>query len=681
MESVCHLPDNQRARLQCELPKFLTTLGQPPWYQWVLLLLILSRIAIAPLASHELDNASLISVSRRFFEYDLPIVDHWNKTVLAIVPLVTQYALYMKTLDWFHANHNALLLLTITKIPMLAGDLLIAYLLYRIIVYIKGEKQLGRLAILIWLINPLPFWWSTISGSYAIFAPVCIVFAIYLALTRRQILCLLCLSVASALYYYPLVLLPLFLFYFLTTGKHKGLIASVRFLAKRTIAFGLFVVVQYIPFLAAEDGGYYLRQAVTSLAFHTNPAGTRSTHRALDVVPMVDISWLKWPYMKLTGIEPNSLNSPALIRFSGYMTLVGPLLAAVCIGVLFYQLFLSKKGGDDAYRYGIDRLLLDSLLVLSVSLSTCGNMHESFFLWLLPFYIVYSLAHSDYRLLVMGLVLGVVTCFRNAAYQGIWMNLFQLDDLFHIFSWGTPSHAALPGLVKMLLILSGIAVAVTRGRHKQHQLAPIGLSMALAGLVIVFLNWQGMQLYSALAANEMPVSTRLSAGEEASMTYRLYPADATLEVVDSQYVLLKTSLIRPTAHSDSLTVWKYIVGHERVRQRFSFTLFVRGISAQRVKRVSINGCMPSLVESTGEGTYYDFARCVTPVSTDSFQVALILDEDTLKAKPESNVFAFLVGIPQQTYIASKEYLVDWFTAMGIALSATFPLLIGKLLVV
>lgn len=662
--------NNKGATLQFEaLPGFLQNLEQASWYPWVLVLLLIARLVVMPVASQVSELAIEAKHAAKWFEYDLPFTTRWIRSSLLLIPLGTQYSLYMKVLEWFQLERNGPLMFIIAKWPLLSTEIFVGILLYNIVIYWTKSKSLARLAILSWLINPLTFWWGAASGHYFTYEICSLALSLYLALRGYQLISIFFLSISFTFHYYPGLLFPLYLLFFLSQFPQKDhLRASIKFLIERSVWFGLFSIVQLAPQFILE-GGSFIDLFINSLFYHAGPIRVERRETAL----LWFLSWFGWPFKVLTGTNPIYKDVPWLFELNSQLTIFSVIIALVYLLFCFYKYFWGPARRNEIITYGFDKLLHDGIITLSLSLIFCGNIHYSFPIWLIFLYIIYSIISRDYSFYINILLLSIFSRYSFAFDKATWINIMNQEDINRIFSWKTPGNEYLIGFLLNLLLLNGLIMTILRrpNRSKSRSAFRLGyLSISVAALIILSVTFQAVTIYAHLAAGDLVLRQDIAL-DYLIMHYNFVPAEGIVQPVDAENIQA-ILLLMPTATLQDYREFmlRHIVARETVKQKFNFILEIRNIPEKWVKDVAIGNCQPTFLPEWEPKGYlhYDFARCTQEAKPEGIPVKLFLDEMASNLNLTSNVFAKVTPIPQPGYLPDKANIVNIFAIGGIMFS-------------
>lgn len=155
----------------------------------------------------------------------------------------------------FYPSYNitvvpGLLFNFIVKIPFLISDVLVAFLLYKLVGEYTGKKSLAQSAALLWFVNPFVIWISASWGMWDTLPALFSLAAMYLIIKRRFALSAVSLSLGIAAKLYPAVFLVPLIFYLYKTSN-----PSLR-LRNLGVFVGVFVgssLLLFLPYLGTAS--------------------------------------------------------------------------------------------------------------------------------------------------------------------------------------------------------------------------------------------------------------------------------------------------------------------------------------------------------------------------------------------------------------------------------------------
>jgi hypothetical protein len=234
---------------------------------------------------------------------------------------------------------------TLVKIPLIAADTAVSYIIYRFCKEHFGDPNKGVLAASLWYLNPITIWISCGWGMFDVLPALFSLSCMYFAYNRRFILAGVALAGGVAAKYYPIVLLlPLLILAFKAKGRRSTIQASLSFMLTSGILFAPSIVQTADSFLALMAGGYQL------------------------VGPAAGIHYAGLSFWS------------TLTLFTGFdITLVSSLLVLISLAIAYVYLWerISKLTPFEfSFAFGLP------ILVLLLFFRFIG---ENFLIWLLPF--------------------------------------------------------------------------------------------------------------------------------------------------------------------------------------------------------------------------------------------------------------------------------------------------------
>lgn len=140
----------------------------------------------------------------------------------------------------------------LVKLPLIASDLIITILIYKIVVKHMNNKELAVSASAVWFLNPLSIWVSSGWGMFDSIPAALTVLLLYFYLDEKPIPAAISLAVAIAMKYYAAVLFPVVAIGLWRRNRKAG--------TKFIIASVLLVLAFMLPFLGMNlsKATYYL---------------------------------------------------------------------------------------------------------------------------------------------------------------------------------------------------------------------------------------------------------------------------------------------------------------------------------------------------------------------------------------------------------------------------------------
>jgi len=306
----------------------------------------------------------------------------------------------------------------VLKSPLILGDLLVGLTLFRTVDRWKGRAA-GEKAFLIWFLNPLVIFISSVHGQFDVLAAYCTLLGALFFFDRRYILSGTLLGLGVLLKIYPvyiiLVLLVALLIPLFRELREGRALRSLR----PTMSFmfgGMVSLVAIIPFLL--DSSSFLEYVFRR--------GTYSSVGGMNI-------WFISPLLsEFSGGEGGSEGG---IPFGTILLITGFVLT------LLISYFMLRKGADRK------SLLLCCTMVLTVILLTQAVTNPQYLIWLFPFIVLMIEDHPRmlkkvYALSVLGLLYlfclqsGFVFMYPMAQYIG-WPSVTMLSQGIEAYFIGT----------------------------------------------------------------------------------------------------------------------------------------------------------------------------------------------------------------------------------------------------
>ena len=177
----------------------------------------------------------------------------WTAMPIPHPPLVAIFGGLDTSLYNFNMSLEGFLLVFAMKLPIVLFDLFAGVLIFILIRDTTGSSDNARKAFLFWYLNPYNIFMIEVWGSVDVIPAVFVLLAILFALKKRWVASGLTLSFATVLRIYPLLLLPVFLFFCLRKTRRAAVALSVSYFAPLGVA--LYVLVGIFGSAQAAAGG------------------------------------------------------------------------------------------------------------------------------------------------------------------------------------------------------------------------------------------------------------------------------------------------------------------------------------------------------------------------------------------------------------------------------------------
>ncbi len=348
---------------------------------------------LIPLTSYPFDFASYVYQVRQFFDYGIDPLFYWNKGMLLHLLFFMQYALYDLIIWIFGYSENVSILHLIFKFPFFLFDLITALFIYKISVALGVQKKFQYPILLLWLFNPFATWVVEIQGKYAIFATALVMVSIYTLINKRFFSALILLSAATSVYYYPIILCPLFILYIY---QESG---SSSYFIKTTCRYGLVFILSLLLFFCSFiffpkniDG------LLGSLLHHTQPDAPKIANEIF----LPSYSLFKVPFYLVNDFFPSNLSNPTFFNDISKVTFFG-LGAVIC-----YYLFLLRSffvRGEYMSRVDLIRHILSVLLLFLIFI---GKLQSHYLVWILPLVLIFAFAQANRVILLIYFSLSII---------------------------------------------------------------------------------------------------------------------------------------------------------------------------------------------------------------------------------------------------------------------------------
>jgi hypothetical protein len=247
------------------------------------------------------------------------------------------------------------------KLPIIIADLLMGLLLYRFTAEVRDEVWAKRIFIL-WFLNPLVIWVSSISSQIDVFPAILTVMALMCFYRRYYFLTGLALGVGFLFKLYPSYLI---LFYILllvglqvVSDRSDWIRASFRNLAKMVFG-GLVSLVTVLPFLLTSGSmvDFILRRSSSP-----NFGGFNL--------------WFPFPYVNTQIIPPRV---SVIYIDTSFLMFLGLIIITLVIGLVFIR--MQGRIGSSV----LNTLLLGNIMVIAAILLLQPVTNPQHFLWIFPF--------------------------------------------------------------------------------------------------------------------------------------------------------------------------------------------------------------------------------------------------------------------------------------------------------
>jgi hypothetical protein len=267
------------------------------------------------------------------------------------VPLDSLPAFVQSAASWtipccFSVSITEPLFNLIIKTAFIISDILSAILIYKI-VYEKYGRNAAGFSFVLWFLNPMLIWVSSIWGMFDSLAAFFTILSMYFLIKGKNSRSALSLAVASGYKLFPILLLvPIGIYMYRGTP-------SLRRLVSPALSFLFAFVLLFIPLL--QHPSFFIQSYLSSPA--NSPASDPSQTYGLTY-------WSLAPFTNISGIMANDLSILLLIE-------LGIITASISIVILLKKCTFAN-------------LLFCQLLTTSTIFFSYLRVNEQWFVWLLP---------------------------------------------------------------------------------------------------------------------------------------------------------------------------------------------------------------------------------------------------------------------------------------------------------
>ena len=291
----------------------------------------------------------------------------WGYILGAISPFlslfgVTDYghlfdaALSLQDLSWFNytATLTSLAFNVVVKIPIVIADVLVGYMIYKLILGMTGNEKKATYGFALWFLCPIVIYTSAVHGMFDSITVLFMVFSVYSVYKGKYFLAGASLSVAVLTKVFPVYIIFALIAYLALKhkGEGKGLLAH---LGKAAAGLLLMTLIIYIPLIL--DG-----TVMESLRFLTGRMENISSGAASTDI----LDWLFMVAQKaLVWMQPVTL------------------IFAVILAYMMY-----RKGSDKKDEYFFLCLMITTALIF------LWSPEPRFMLMMLPFLIFFMVMYD-----------------------------------------------------------------------------------------------------------------------------------------------------------------------------------------------------------------------------------------------------------------------------------------------
>jgi hypothetical protein len=273
----------------------------------------------------------------------------------------------------------------VVKTPIILGDLLMGLLLYRFTADVKDEVWAKRIFIL-WFLNPLVIWISSISSQIDVFPALLTVMALICFYRKSYFLVGLSLGIGFLFKLYPSYLILFYIMLLIGLEVRSNYVNwgrnALRNLS-RMILGGLASLIAVLPFLLTSESwlDFILRRSSSP-----NFGGFNL--------------WFCSPYLD-SNVIPSRI--PMFYIDTSLLMFLGLIMITLVIGLVFIRLHGEMR------RDILPAFLLGNIMVLAAILLIQPVTNPQHFLWVFPFMLLLGMWHGRMeRKLFLLTILGIL---------------------------------------------------------------------------------------------------------------------------------------------------------------------------------------------------------------------------------------------------------------------------------
>jgi len=346
---------------------------------------IIARIVLMPISAHPFDMYIWYNISENILKNGPfvlqtfpPLWSHYMMIPVAytygwLSGVFSSGAIPMSslpsTLNFYPASNiqyvPGMLFNFIVKIPFLISDIAIAFLLYKIVGELTGNKRHAEKAAILWFLNPFAIWISAGWGMWDTLPALFSLAAFFFLLKKKIGLSAVCLSLGVALKLYPaLFLAPIAIYLLKTSPAEIKLKNSLRFCAL-FIVTTLLLFLPYIGMVTNFFNGYFM----------PNPS---SSTLADPVVYPLGFGLTYWSLFLLNRLLHLSITA-GFVSFASIASILFVVSTVVFTYWKTYKFSIRKPSFD---------LALFMLLPVIALFLSFRFICEQWFVWAIPFLII-----------------------------------------------------------------------------------------------------------------------------------------------------------------------------------------------------------------------------------------------------------------------------------------------------
>jgi Gpi18-like mannosyltransferase len=394
------------------------------WYfslSFLFFLGLLIRVAFAPFTEHQFDVGTFKNMGLIAYSLHINPLYYWSYGPVWLYIILAVYPFYLLA---SLVQPSELLLNFIIKLPLIVGDMVLAFCLYRLSLRVTQNESIAKKVAVAWLFNPLVIFVSSIHGMFDQLPALFTVISLAFLLDRRIKLSAASLAIALSLKLYAVFLVP---FLILPIAKENGR-KALEFLA---IFLGTTLLL-YSPYLIDPKTIGIL------ISVYTGYEGFGT--------------FLGHPIGLAAFISYNTL--PSSLVF----ILTNQLLCLFLPALSLLMLYLWKK--QQLFSLGFNFTNRNIAVILLTYFLAYQFVHPQFVIWVLPFLLMaYLVSNQLHRYLYHATWLSIFLWYAVPGFP-----TFISTAIFQTPSWWQTVTARLSGLnslLDLIFVISSILSIVS----------------------------------------------------------------------------------------------------------------------------------------------------------------------------------------------------------------------------
>ena len=229
---------------------------------------LIIKVGLLFWSAHPYDFWTFVTSIQKNTLYGWNIFEGWNKGNILFLLWYPSYSLYLIIVEFFNLPiDNIPLLHFFFKAPFLFIDVVCGFLLYKI-VSTQHNSGRGRLAFIIWFINPIVFYVYGVHGHYELLVSLAILLMLYGVLRNNFWLISLGTIIGFSTKYITIILFPFIILYLLSLKKYKTALWTA-------LCSALGIALSYTHFIFTPELAKQTAHSIVSLVGANAPTGIK----------------------------------------------------------------------------------------------------------------------------------------------------------------------------------------------------------------------------------------------------------------------------------------------------------------------------------------------------------------------------------------------------------------------